>query len=140
MASALYTLDILRLAASIPHLGRLEPPAHHVDRRSTICGSHISVDVRLNEAGCISAFAQEVQSCALGQASASLLGAHIIGQSGPALAQVAKDLAAWLAGQQDAPPHWPGLEIFARARTHPGRHGAICLPFEAAAQAAQEAV
>lgn len=139
MAAALYTTDILRLAASIPHLGRLVPPAHSVDQRAPLCGSRIIVDVQLDDAGRIRAFGQDVRACALGQASACLLGAHIIGQSGPELAQIAADLAAWLSGQRADPPQWPGIEILAAARAHPGRHGAICLPFEAAAQAAQEA-
>ncbi|MEY3986356.1 MAG: hypothetical protein RLZ59_1801 [Pseudomonadota bacterium] len=140
MASALYTTDILRLAASIPHLGLLGPPAHRVDRRAPVCGSRIVVDVQLDDAGRICAFGQDVRACALGQASACLLGAHILGQSGPELAQIAADLAAWLSDQRAEPPHWPGIEILAAARAHPGRHGAICLPFEAAVQAALEAL
>lgn len=140
MASALYTTDILRLAASIPHLGRLGPPAHSVDRRAPVCGSRIVVDVQLDDAGRICAFGQDVRACALGQASACLLGAHVLGQSGAELGQIAADLAAWLSDQRAEPPHWPGIEILAAARAHPGRHGAICLPFEAAVQAALEAL
>ena len=139
MASALYTTDILRLAASIPHLGRLGPPAHSVDRRAPVCGSRIVVDVQLDNAGRICAFGQDVRACALGQASACLLGAHVLGQSGAELGQIAADLAAWLSDQRAEPPNWPGIEILGAARAHPGRHGAICLPFEAAAQAALEA-
>jgi NifU-like protein involved in Fe-S cluster formation len=139
MASALYTTDILRLAASIPHLGRLGQPAHSVDRRAPVCGSRIVVDVQLDDAGRICAFGQDVRACALGQASACLLGAHVLGQSGAELAQIAADLAAWLSDQRAEPPNWPGIEILGAARAHPGRHGAICLPFEAAAQAALEA-
>src|SRR5207253_4884969 len=39
MPSALYNREILRLAASIPHLGRLGAPQASVEKSSPICGS-----------------------------------------------------------------------------------------------------
>lgn len=51
----LYTRDILRLAASIPHLGRLEAPQGSAERSSPVCGSRVIVDVTVDEAGRIAA-------------------------------------------------------------------------------------
>lgn len=138
MASPLYTPEILRLATSVPHLGQLEDPHGQETRRAPICGSRISVDLRLDADACVTAFAQRINACALGQASACLLGQHIIGCSADALANCAADLKRWLEGHA-ALPHWPGLAVFEAARAHPARHGAICLPFDAAAAAARAA-
>lgn len=107
-----------------------------VERRSPICGSRIIVDMDLDKAGQIVAFGQDVRACALGQASAALLGRDVLGKTGPNLTIVSRGLAAWLKRESEAPPEWPGLNVFAAARDYPARHAAICLPFEAAAAAA----
>ena len=41
VADALYNRDILRLAASIPHLGRLEEAQASATGRSPVCGSTV---------------------------------------------------------------------------------------------------
>ena len=136
MPAALYTRDILRLAAAIPRLGRLAAPQASAEKRSPVCGSRVAVDVDLDGEGRVAALGQEVKACALGQASAALMGAHAIGRSAAELAQARDALAAWLAGDRDDPGEWPGLEMLVPARRYPARHAAILLPFEAAAEAA----
>jgi NifU-like protein involved in Fe-S cluster formation len=137
--SALYSRDILRLAAAIPHLGRLENPQAHVEKRSPVCGSLVAVDVALDGEGRVAAIGQEVKACALGQASAALMGAHAIGREPRELAEARDALSGFLAGARDDPGDWPGLEIFAAARPYAARHAAILLAFEAAAEAAAAA-
>jgi NifU-like protein involved in Fe-S cluster formation len=139
MTSALYTRDILRLASSIPHLGRLERAQASVERRSPVCGSRVVVDLVMDSEGKVAALGQEVRACALGQASAALMGAHAIGRSATELAEARDALAAWLAGKRDEPGAWPGLAALAPARTYTARHAAILLAFEAAAEAAAQA-
>lgn len=136
MASALYTPEILRLATQIPHLARLKGPVTSLERRAPLCGSWIAVDVVLDSDGRVSDFGQEVRACALGQASASLMGREILGRSGEELGKVAKNLLLWLKGEGEM-PDWPGLRVFEAARGYPGRHGAISLPFEAIDAAVQ---
>ena len=104
-----------------------------------MCGSRVTVDIDLDAAGRVAAVGMLVRACALGQASASLMGAHVIGRSAEEIAAARDALTAWLAGERDAPPDWPGLEIFAPALPHRGRHASIRLAFEAAAEAAREA-
>lgn len=94
------------------------------------------MDIVLDTSGQIVAFGQDVRACALGQASAALLGRDVLGQTGPFLTLVSKGLAVWLARESEDPPDWPGIDIFTAARDYPARHAAICLPFEAAAAAA----
>jgi NifU-like protein involved in Fe-S cluster formation len=137
--AALYNRDILRLAASIPHLGRLDHPQASAEKSSPICGSRVTVDVAIDEAGRVAALGQEVRACALGQASAALMGAHALGRSAPELAQAREALAAYLAGRRDDPGDWPGLTIFREARPFTARHPSILLAFEAAAEAAERA-
>ncbi|WP_197277292.1 iron-sulfur cluster assembly scaffold protein [Sphingomonas profundi] len=139
MSAALYNTTILRLATAIPHQERLAEPAASVERRSPVCGSRVTVDVRLDAVGRIAALGQEVRACALGQASAALMGEHAIGRSADELAAARDALSGFLAGERDDPGDWPGLEIFAPARPHKARHASIRLAFEAVAEAAARA-
>ena len=68
--------------------------------------------------------------------AAALMGSHAIGRDAAALAEARDTLAAYLAGTSDDPGAWPGLDVFAAARHFHARHGAILLPFQAAAEAA----
>ncbi|TVV71844.1 iron-sulfur cluster assembly scaffold protein [Sphingomonas solaris] len=139
MSAALYNSTILRLATEIPHHARLADPAATVERRSPVCGSRVTVDVRLDETGRIAALGQEVRACALGQAAAALMGEHALGRDAAELAVARDELAAFLAGERDDPGAWPGLDIFAPARPHKARHASIRLAFEAVAEAAAKA-
>ena len=139
MPSALYNREILRLAAAIPHHRRLPSPDATAEKSSPVCGSRVAVDVSLDGEGRVAALGQEVKACALGQASAALLGASAIGATPAALAQARDCLAAWLRSERDDPGAWPGLAVFEAARSFPARHPSILLPFDAAAEAAQQA-
>jgi NifU-like protein involved in Fe-S cluster formation len=139
MATALYSRDILRLAASIPHHRRLDHPQARVEKSSPVCGSRVVVDVVLDGEGRIVALGQEVKACALGQASAALMGAHALGRNRADLATAAVALGRFLSGESDDPGDWPGLAIFAEARRFPARHASILLAFQAAAEAAAQA-
>lgn len=136
MPTALYTRDILRLAASIPHARRLERAQASVEKSSPVCGSRVVVDLVLDGQGRVAMLGQEVRACALGQAAASLMGAHAIGRAAGALAEARDALAAYLAGTREDPGSWPGLAVFADARRFTARHPSILLAFEAVAEAA----
>ena len=137
MADALYTRDILRLAASIPHQRRLAAPQASVEKSSPVCGSRVVVDLVADAEGRVAELGQEVRACALGQASAALMGAHALGRTADELAAARDALAAYLAGTREDPGDWPGLAVFAAARPYRARHAAILLPFAAAAEAAR---
>ena len=136
MSASLYNATILRLATSIPHQMRLADPQATVEKRSPVCGSRVTVDVRLGPDGHVAELGQEVRACALGQASAALMGEHALGRSPADLAAARDALAEFLAGKRPDPGDWPGLEIFAPARPHRARHASIRLAFEAVAEAA----
>jgi len=135
----LYDTAILRLAATIPHLGRLRDPEGTSERRSAVCGSRVIADARLADGGWLAEIGLDISACALGQASASLMARHAIGRTPEELAQARDELAAWLAGEREDPGSWPNLDQLARALPHRGRHAAIRLPFEAIAEATAKA-
>ena len=138
MSSALYNQDILRLAASIPFHERLATPMASSEKRSPVCGSRVTVDVNLGPDDRVNEVGLLVRACALGQASASLLAANILGKSAEELETSRDALTAWLAGAGDA-PDWPGVTVLAPARDYAARHPSIRLAFEAAAEAVREA-
>lgn len=139
MSAALYNTEILRLAASIPHHQRLADAMGSSEQRSPICGSRVTVDVTLGADGRVDAAGLLVRACALGQASASLLAQDLVGRSPGELAAARDALAAWLAGE-GREPDWPGIAVLGPALAYPARHASIRLAFEAAAEAAAQAV
>jgi NifU-like protein involved in Fe-S cluster formation len=133
--ATLYTTEILRLATQIPHLGRLpaqqDGPHGSADLRAPICGSRMIVDVILSPRGQVTSIGIEPHACALGQASAALMGRQAIGITASEVAALRAQLQGFLLGESDA----PDFAIFGAARTHTARHGAILLPFDALAEA-----
>lgn len=135
---ALYSRQLLALAASIPHLGRLDAPDGAASRRSPQCGSSVRTEVRL-EGERIAGFAQEVRACALGQASAGLLGRHMPGLTVAELEAARDALAAMLAGAPAPEGEMADLAALSAARDFPNRHASIMLAWDAAVAAAREA-
>ncbi len=143
MDAPLYNARILRLAASIPFAERLAAPQGTARRTSPVCGSRVTADAVVDIEGRVVAFGQEVRACALGQASAAILGSAVLGETAGSLAGAHRDLADWLRGGGALPEalavRFPELSLFEPARAHPARHASILLPFEAASAAAMEA-
>ncbi|MDU9003339.1 iron-sulfur cluster assembly scaffold protein [Sedimentitalea todarodis] len=135
----LYSARILALAADIPHLDRLDSPDATVKKRSPLCGSTVTVDVCVAN-GRITDFGQDVKACALGQASASVVGSAIIGTTRAQIETARDQLKAML--KQDGPvPDAPfdGLEVLIPARDYKNRHASILLALEATAEAIEQA-
>ncbi|MBA4050851.1 MAG: Fe-S cluster protein [Erythrobacter sp.] len=101
------------------------------EARSRSCGSVIALGLALDETGRIAQIGMQVSACAIGQASAALLAQGVSGRDPGAVDAAAAALAQWLAGE-GALPDWPGIAALAPARDHPGRHGALLLPWTAA--------
>jgi NifU-like protein involved in Fe-S cluster formation len=139
MNAPLYTLEILRLAASLPEPRALERADGSASERSPTCGSTIATEVQLDAIGRIEALSQTVHACAFGQASAALLAAHAAGRSPGEIETAVNELAAWLSDPRAALPTWPGIDALEPARSRRGRHGAILLPFRALLAAMREA-
>lgn len=135
----LYSQRILALAADIPHLDRLSEPDGSSQKRSPLCGSTITVDIKV-ENGKVSAFGQDVKACALGQAAASVVGKTIIGQDIRTIKTARDQLLAMLKTEgpvPDAP--FEGFEVLLPAKEYKNRHSSIMLCIEATLEAFEQA-
>jgi|TARA_R100001244_G_scaffold39766_2_gene35712 NifU-like protein involved in Fe-S cluster formation len=130
MSGVLYTREILRLAVSIPHQQRLDHPDGTAELRSRTCGSKVTADVIVADGGLLKDLGLEISACALGQASAAILGDQAIGKSVSEIERTRSRLAAFLDGTVETPGDWPHMDKFTSAREHKGRHAAILLPYD----------
>lgn len=129
--SSLYNDRILALAAAIPPAARLSAPDATASAHSKLCGSTITVDLKL-EGDTVVEFAQTVKACLLGQASASVLASHIVGSSAQELRRVGEELRRML--KQGGPPpggRWADLAVLEPVREVKARHTSTLLAFEA---------
>lgn len=127
----LYSQRILALAADIPHLGTLPAPDGQAKKRSPLCGSTVSVEITLQD-GRVTGFAQDVKACALGQASAAIVGANVIGCT-RAQVETARDQLKSMLRDDGPVPEAPfdGYEVLLPARDYGNRHASILLTLEA---------
>jgi NifU-like protein involved in Fe-S cluster formation len=131
----LYSQRILAIAANIPLTDRLDNPDATVRKRSPLCGSTVEVDVN-SSGNVVTAYGQDVKACALGQTSASILGAHVIGLTKDQITLGRDQLFAMLKSDgaiPDAP--FEDLEVLLPAREYSNRHASIMLAFDATLEA-----
>ena len=134
MNAPLYTTEILRLAASLPEPAKLQRIDGSKTERSPACGSTVTVEVQMKD-GRVGALSQQVQACAFGQASAAIVAKGATDRDLGEVRVALEQLEAWLGGNRDEPPAWPGFDALAPARSRRSRHGAILLPLRALAAA-----
>lgn len=132
----LYSARILALTADMPLTDRLEAPDATVKKRAPLCGSTVTVDIKMQD-GVITSYGQDVKACALGQASAAIMGGTVIGRTRKEIETARDQLRAMLKDNgpvPDAP--FDGLEALLPAREYKNRHASILLVYEATAEAA----
>lgn len=139
MIDDLYSAQLLKLAANLPRSGRLASPDASVEKVSKLCGSRVVVDVVVKGRRVVD-FAQEVKACALGQAAASVLGAHVLGATAEELERARDQFRAMLKEGAGAPDgRFSDLSMLAPVKDYPARHASTLLAFEAAAEAVRNA-
>lgn len=131
----LYHPRILELAADLDEFERLAEPHGSATRVSRVCGSVVTVDVRL-DGDVVEAIGIEPKACALGQASAAILAKGAVGASIDDIVAARNALRAML--KEGAPPpqgrFWE-LRHLLGVRGYPQRHASTLLAFEAAVDA-----
>lgn len=135
----LYHGRVLELAADIPHVGRLSAPDGAATKVSRVCGSVVSVELKLKD-GLVSEIAVHPKACALGQASTAVLALNAIGASPQDIRQARDGLRAMLK-EGAAPPtgrFWE-LRHLEGVRDYPPRHASTMLAFDAAVDALDQA-
>ena len=129
--SDLYSDRIMELAAAIPPARRLDRPDATASAHSKLCGSTITVDLAL-DGNVVTDYAQTVKACLLGQASASIVAAHVVGSTVDELRRVAGEMRRML--KENGPPpggKWADLGVLEPVREVKGRHASTLLAFEA---------
>lgn len=135
MLDDVYNKRILQLAANIPHLERLSSPDATAKAHSRLCGSTVTIDLSM-EGDVVSAFGQDVKACALGQASSSVMGAHVVGSTSTELRALREQVRAMLKETGPAPTgKWSDLEVLLPVRDYKARHASTLLVFDAVVDA-----
>ena len=139
MLDEIYNRRILELAAAIPRLGRLDAPDATATAHSKLCGSTVTVDVRVSD-GKVVDFAHDVKACALGQASSSIMARHVIGAT-PQQLRALRDEVRRMLKENGPPPsgEWADIAALEPVRNYKARHASTLLTFDATAEAATQA-
>lgn len=135
MIDDVYNTRILTLAADIPRIGRLAAPQASARAHSRLCGSTVTVDLRM-DGDTVTDFAHEVRACALGQASSSLMARNVVGANAAELRAV-RD-AMWRMLKENGPPpggRWADLAVLEPVRNYKARHASTMLTFDAVVDA-----
>jgi len=138
MLNDIYNRRILELASGIPRLGRLDHPDASATAHSKLCGSIVTVDLRMDD-GKISDFAHDVKACALGQASSSIMGAHVVDSTPDELRELRQTMRAML--KEGGPPpegRWADLAVLTPVRDYKARHASTLLTFDAVVDAVDQ--
>jgi NifU-like protein involved in Fe-S cluster formation len=131
MLNDVYNTKILDLAGNIPRLGRLNDPDASATAHSKLCGSTVTVDLKL-AGGEISDFAHDVKACALGQASSSIMARHVIGAK-PAEMRELREAVRKMLKENGPPPSgkWADIAVLEPVRDYKARHASTLLTFDA---------
>jgi len=131
----IYSDRILELAGNLPQMPPLDRPDACARRVSRICGSAIDVQLGI-EGDIVKEYAHEVNACALGQTSASVMAQHIIGSSFEELRTVRAQMIAMLKEDGAAPAgKWEDLKYLEPVRDYKPRHTSTLLVFDAVVDA-----
>ena len=138
-AAKLYSPALLGLATELAEFPLQDTLPLRAEARSRSCGSVIALGLALAENGRVGQIGMRVSACAIGQASAALLARSALGADPARIVDATATLTTWLAGEGGL-PDWPGLDVLSPALPHPGRHGALLLPWKAACEALSSGV
>ena len=139
MINDVYNAKILGYAGNIPRIGRLDNPDASATAHSKLCGSTVTVDIRMDK-DIVTDFAHDVKACALGQAASSIMASHVIGSSAAELRRVREEMRAMLK-ENAAPPtgRFEELKFLEPVRDFKARHASTMLTFDAVVDAIRQA-
>ena len=138
MLNDVYNDRILELAGNIPRLGRLDAPDATATAHSRLCGSTVTVDLKM-EGDTVTDFSHDVKACALGQASSSIMARHVIGARADELRSLRETVRRMLK-ENGAPPggKWADIAVLEPVREYKARHASTLLTFDAVTAAIDE--
>ena len=131
MLNDVYNARILELAGNIPRLGRLENPDASATAHSKLCGSTVTIDLKM-DGPVVKDFAHDVKACALGQASSSLMARHVVGARAQDLRELRETVRKMLKENGPAPSGpWADFAVLEPVRDYKARHASTMLTFDA---------
>ena len=136
MLNDIYNKRIIELAGNIPRLGRLPSPDATATAHSKLCGSTVKIDLKM-DSGVVTDFAHDVKACALGQASSSIMAAHVIGSTAGELRELRETVRKMLK-ENGKPPDggkWGDIALLEPVRDYKARHASTMLTFDAVVDA-----
>ncbi|MBX3578228.1 MAG: iron-sulfur cluster assembly scaffold protein [Rhizobiaceae bacterium] len=135
MIDDVYNAKILGFAGNIGRIGRLADPDASAMAHSKLCGSTVKIDLKM-EGDTVTDFAHEVKACALGQASSSIMAAHVVGATADELREVRETMRRMLK-ENGAPPagRFADLKYLEPVRDYKARHASTMLTFDAVVDA-----
>ncbi|MGQ7829091.1 iron-sulfur cluster assembly scaffold protein [Altererythrobacter sp. Z27] len=134
-AGKLYTTELLSLATELSGFPLTGDWALAGKARSRTCGSSIRIGIEPDGQGRIARVGLAVTACAVGQAAATIFAREALGKGRQEIATALEEIENWLEAPEVPAPQWPGFDALYPARAHPGRHGALLLPWKAAVDA-----
>jgi NifU-like protein involved in Fe-S cluster formation len=136
MLNDIYNKRIIELAGNIPRIGRLERPDASATAHSKLCGSTVKIDLAMDDDGVVTDFAHDVKACALGQASSSIMAAHVVGSSAQELRDLRETVRRMLK-ENGKPPEgkWADIALLEPVRDYKARHASTLLTFDAVVDA-----
>ena len=135
MINEVYNRRILELAGSIPRLGRLAAPDASATAHSKLCGSTVTVDLKM-DGDTVTDFAHEVKACALGQASSSIMARNVVGAKADELRTLRETVRRMLKDNGSPPAgKWADVAVLEPVRDYKARHASTMLTFDAVVSA-----
>lgn len=136
MLNDVYNRRILELAGNIPRLGRLSLPDASATAHSKLCGSTVTVDLKM-EGDTVTDFAHEVKACALGQASSSIMARNVVGATAAELRALRESVRRMLKENGNPPGagRWADISVLEPVRDYKARHASTLLTFDAVVSA-----
>jgi NifU-like protein involved in Fe-S cluster formation len=139
MLNEIYNNRILELAGNIPRLGRLQAPDASATAHSKLCGSTVTIDLKMDNDETVTDFAHEVKACALGQASSSIMARNVIGAKASELRELREAVRKMLKENGDPPSgKWADIAVLEPVRDYKARHASTLLTFDAVVSAIDE--
>ncbi|HEX3484605.1 MAG TPA: iron-sulfur cluster assembly scaffold protein [Micropepsaceae bacterium] len=139
MSDPLYAKELLRLAANAAGAGRLDPfDAQGVEHNPT-CGDKVSVTLRLDGNGRVTAMAHETNACVLAQASSSILGAQLSGADRQKVQELRVAVETMLHDGPPPPAPFADYAVLTGAALYRNRHVCVLLPIDAVLRALEAA-
>jgi NifU-like protein involved in Fe-S cluster formation len=135
MLNEVYNRRILELAGSIPRLGRLAEPDASATAHSKLCGSTVTVDLKM-DGDVVTDFAHVVKACALGQASSSIMARNVVGAKADELRSLRESVRRMLKDNGNPPAgKWADIAVLEPVRDYKARHASTMLTFDAVVSA-----